>query len=282
MALYEYCDVATTSSERCYSTTICGQGFTIGTVGTNVNHTISEVRLHLKKVGSPTGNVVCKIVNDNSNAPGSTTYSSGSVVASTISTSESTVSFSMSSYELQASTKYWITVTAEDGDYSNCVEMFYGSDIYGGTSNCFRAWGSNYGGNDGWFEIYGDTVGNSVVFSSSTTDVSIPTFPNMIIRGITKSIQTYTFASGDEEILDMDKTSDRLTLSFNITSNAYNIVKNLNDMMDSQDVVEVSGLENDDLNTFYHISALTSNQDMAYDDKYDVSITLERKYDEVA
>jgi hypothetical protein len=94
-----------------------------------------------------------------------------------------------------------------------------------------------------------------------------------------KNIETYTFASGDVEILDKNKNADRLTLTWILTNNTYQIVDGLNTIMDNQEYVDVAGLDDNYFNTSYYISDLSVQQTQGYNDKYDVSITLERRFD---
>ena len=119
----------------------------------------------------------------------------------------------------------------------------------------------------------------SVQFSSSTTDVSFDTQPFSIVRSLEKNIETYTFASGDVAILDKHKNADRLTLTWVLTNNTYQIVDGLNTIMDAQNYINVTGLDDSYLNSSYYISDLSVNQTQGYNDKYDVSITLERRFD---
>jgi hypothetical protein len=119
----------------------------------------------------------------------------------------------------------------------------------------------------------------SVQFSSLTTDVSFDTQPFSIVRSLEKNIETYTFASGDVAILDKNKNADRLTLTWTLTNNTYQIVDDLNTIMDAQDYINVTGLDDNYFNTSYYISDLSVEQTQGYSDKYDVSITLERRFD---
>jgi hypothetical protein len=119
----------------------------------------------------------------------------------------------------------------------------------------------------------------SVQFSSLTTDVSFDTQPFSIVRSLEKNIETYTFASGDVAILNKNKNADRLTLTWTLTNNTYQIVDDLNTIMDAQDYINVTGLDDNYFNTSYYISDLSVEQTQGYSDKYDVSITLERRFD---
>ena len=119
----------------------------------------------------------------------------------------------------------------------------------------------------------------TVQFSSSTTDITFSTQPFSVVRSVEKNVETYTFSSGDVEILDKYKNSDRLTLTWTTTSNTYNIARYINEIMDEQDYIEITGLDDINLNTSYYISNYNIEQTQGYNDKYDMSITLERRYD---
>jgi len=118
-----------------------------------------------------------------------------------------------------------------------------------------------------------------VLFSSTITDITFIKQPDSIVRGIESNVETYTFASGDVKILNKYKSADRLTLNYTLTSEAFAAVNYLNDIMDGQVNVSVTGLNDTNLNTSYLISSVNANQKEAYDDMYELEITLERKYD---
>lgn len=118
-----------------------------------------------------------------------------------------------------------------------------------------------------------------VRFYSSTTDFSFDTQPFSIVRSVEKNVETYTFSSGDVEILDKHKNADRLTMTWTLTNNSYNIVEYLNTIMDAQEHIDVTGLDDTNLNTSYYISDLNVEQTQGYNDKYDMSVTLERRFD---
>jgi hypothetical protein len=93
--------------------------------------TISTVRLWLKKVGSPTGNLTIKLQTDSSGSPSGTTVTNGTsatVAASSLSTSYGYIDFAFSTPpSLSATTQYHIVLeTADSASNTNYVE--WGAD----------------------------------------------------------------------------------------------------------------------------------------------------------
>ena len=79
---------------------------------------INKVQLYIKKTGSPS-NATVKIMNDSSGSPGSTVYASGTLSASTVTTSYGWVEVSFTTNPLlDTSTFYWLVVDASTGSSS--------------------------------------------------------------------------------------------------------------------------------------------------------------------
>ncbi len=102
------------------------QGFQLSTASA-----ISKVRLWLKKVGSPTGNLTVKIQTNSGGSPSGTTVTNGTsatVAASSLSTSYGYIDFAFSTPpSLSASTQYHLVLeTADSASNSNYVE--WGAD----------------------------------------------------------------------------------------------------------------------------------------------------------
>ena len=93
--------------------------------------TITEVRLYLKKVGSPTGNLTVKIETDSAGDPSGTPVTNGTsdtVAASTLSTSYGYISFTFATDpSLSATTTYWLVLETADSQ-SNTDYVIWGAD----------------------------------------------------------------------------------------------------------------------------------------------------------
>ena len=72
--------------------------------------TLSDVQVFLEPLGAPTGQVTAYLLSDNSTSPGSTLYSIGTVLDSSVPNTimGTIVDFSGLSYNLAAGTRYWI------------------------------------------------------------------------------------------------------------------------------------------------------------------------------
>jgi hypothetical protein len=101
-------------------TTALAQSFQLGS-----STTIGAVKLYLKKVGSPTGNLTAKIYSDSGGSPNAliTDGTSDAVAASTLSTSYGLITFAFSAPpSLTATTTYWIVFeTADSASGANYV-----------------------------------------------------------------------------------------------------------------------------------------------------------------
>jgi hypothetical protein len=102
------------------------QGFQIATAST-----VSKVRLWLKKVGSPTGNLTAKIQTDTAGSPSGTTVTNGTsatVAASSLSTSYGYIDFTFSTPpNLSAATQYHIVLETADSQ-SDTNYVVWGAD----------------------------------------------------------------------------------------------------------------------------------------------------------
>lgn len=95
---------------------------------------INEVRFYIKKNGSP-ANATIKIVNNNSGVPGSTVITSGTLNASTVTTSFAYVSVNMSSaVDLAAGTTYWVVIDNGGNDSSDYYSLNTYNAIYSGAT----------------------------------------------------------------------------------------------------------------------------------------------------
>lgn len=118
------------------------------------------------------------------------------------------------------------------------------------------------------------------VNNDSTSTVYL-TMPSNVLESTVNSVQNIVFNDGSDVQLNRGKMSDNLTLSGNETSSATGRMESLNVMMDDQEIVTVSGLDDSDLNTSYHIVSLDFSQEVGMFDRYSYSISLERIYDKL-
>ena len=80
---------------------------------------VSEIQFYIKKTGSP-ANVTYKLVNNNSGVPGSTVITSGTLNASTVTTSFAYVPTTLTSaVSLVSGTTYWVVIDISSNDASN-------------------------------------------------------------------------------------------------------------------------------------------------------------------
>ena len=99
------------------------QTFTVGTVGPNENHNITKVKLKLFRVGSPGTITVSIRATDGSGLPTGSDLSTGTIDGNTLTTDNTGewYEIEMSSYTLQASTKYAIIMRATNPGASSGV-----------------------------------------------------------------------------------------------------------------------------------------------------------------
>lgn len=88
-----------------------------------VNSTLSSAKFYLKKVGSPTGNIVFKLYS-NSTGPGSVLATSGTMDASSLTTSYALTELlftGANAISLSNGTTYWISCEYSGGNSSNYI-----------------------------------------------------------------------------------------------------------------------------------------------------------------
>lgn len=84
---------------------------------------IASIRILIKKTGSPPSNITLRIKNNNSNNPGSTTYASGIISASTITSSWGYITVQLNStVALTPGITYWIVL--DSGSNSNLTRYY--------------------------------------------------------------------------------------------------------------------------------------------------------------
>lgn len=91
---------------------------------------ISQINLYIKKTGTP-ANVTVKIVNNNSGVPGSTVITSGTLNASTVTTSYAYVpTFMSTAVSLTSGATYWLVVDNGSNNASNYYSLATYTNTY--------------------------------------------------------------------------------------------------------------------------------------------------------
>ena len=145
------------------------QSFQISTADNPVN----SVSFYLKKIGSPS-NATVKIVNDSNGTPGATVLVSGTLSASSVTTSYGWITISFSSNPvLNTGTTYWVVIDGGTGSSSNNYILGANSSGYtngigkigqlGGTWNNTTPSGLDY-----FFNIYLGGITGSIAGSSGS------------------------------------------------------------------------------------------------------------------
>lgn len=177
MALYEYNNGASDDWTNIGGIQWRGMAFTVGTVGTNEAHTLTSIKLLAGRVNSPGTLTLNVYADDGSGKPTGASLSSGTINANGFTTDAGGAwqEITMSSYALQASTKYIIVESAASGDTSNYVKMrqVTGNPYAGGdaiySSNSGTSWTVDTG-IDQDFEVYGTAVGGGNIYQINIGD----------------------------------------------------------------------------------------------------------------
>ena len=145
-----------------------GQSFTVGTTGTNENFSITSVKVKIYKVGSPGDVYVNLYAVDGNGYPTGSSLSSGVTDGDTLTTNTAGEEreITMSSYELQASTKYALVFETEFFDGSNMCRMILNSADASYTGGAYlymdgEDWAE--AAYDVWFEVYGEEVKSAIL-----------------------------------------------------------------------------------------------------------------------
>jgi hypothetical protein len=146
---------------------------------------VSSIRLWLRKVGSPAGNLTAKIWTDSGGNPNAvvTNGTSDTVVASTLSSSYGFIEFIFATpASLSASTTYWVTLETTDS-YSEFDYVQWGVDgsapaYASGEFKSFNGTSHSAESADGVFEVYGiGTTFNELAvigrWSGGTRDIAV-------------------------------------------------------------------------------------------------------------
>lgn len=106
------------------------------------------------------------------------------------------------------------------------------------------------------------------------------TDPKTVSTTTVKNMSILTLYDGDEKAVDRARTSDGITLTGTQTTSAYTKCKTLNQIMDGENEVTISGLADSNLNADYRIGNFSFSADIGYPtNMYDWTITLERMRD---
>ena len=159
------------------TTYITGQTFTVGTTGANENHTISSVKLLMWKGGSPGTITVAIRAVDGSGLPTGSDLSTGTTNGDTLTTDPAgeVREITMSSYELQASTKYALlmksAVYSPPTNWAFANILSSGSSYTGGHFLYYEASWNELAGADFYFEIWGEAAATGTNISLNVGDV---------------------------------------------------------------------------------------------------------------
>jgi hypothetical protein len=207
-AIREYLSSGYNGSTSAFLANWRAQTFTIGNVGVDQPITVSSVKLRLYRTNSP-GTLTLSIqAVDGSNEPDGVDLSTGTIDGDIITTDTDGdwYEFTMSSYELQASTQYGLVLRALSGDASNTVVWKYRTlgNLYTGgkyaiSTDSGASWALQTNA-DCMFEVYG-TINEAftATFNTTTKDITfadgeVATFGPLDI-GSTLSFVTLTLGT---------------------------------------------------------------------------------------
>lgn len=169
------------------------QSFTVST-----SSSLTEVRLFMKRTAlfDNIPNATVRIMNDSSGKPGSTTYTSGTLSISQLTTSYGWVSISPTAYTLNASTTYWLVIDTSPWSYdvSKYISLAAESNIYAngsgkqGRVGTASSWVNPSPSTlDGYFEIYvgGDygLINGIIIGTGSIGDAQAHTVNGSTVSG---------------------------------------------------------------------------------------------------
>lgn len=119
----------------------------------------------------------------------------------------------------------------------------------------------------------------TITFTSTTTAVILT--DSRVDFGSSRNVVNYVFADGTDIQSDEGKSSDYITISgFEFTA-PYSKMYHLQEMMNEQEEVTLSGMADSNLNEDYLITDIQFDEQGGQVDRYNWSITIERKYDTV-
>ena len=120
----------------------------------------------------------------------------------------------------------------------------------------------------------------SYTITSTSSSVTLND-PSSISIGVVKKVENYVFADGTDRQLDRGKNSNYITISGVETNNAQGKTNTLNNIMDNQEDVTVTGLPDSNLNSDYLIRSLEFRHMPGTINIYRYTISLERLHDNI-
>ena len=119
------------------------------------------------------------------------------------------------------------------------------------------------------------------ILTSSSTTLTYSN-PVTVTRSISKNIETYIFTSGNEALLDRGKTGDILTITGILyTGDPSDLLKWTNYVMDASETVTLSGMGDTTLNRDYMIMDINFIQPSGTINRYNYTLSLMRRYDDL-
>jgi len=104
--------------------------------------------------------------------------------------------------------------------------------------------------------------------------------PQGLIKTISKRVETFVFPDGTDLLADYGKISDQITMTGTETEDAEDKMNTLDTIMNNGETVQVSGFDDDSLNTYYHITELSFRREAGNVGIYSYRLTLEKKFEE--
>ncbi len=188
---------------------------------------ISQINLYIKKTGTP-ANVTVKIVNNNSGVPGSTLITSGTLSASTVTTSYAYVPTLMSSaVALASGTTYWIVLDTASNNASSYYSLATYTNVYSAGATKQGRFGTSFADlspttQDFDFSVWvgGDagSITNMGVGTSGTGDAWANTITNTKVTGnlYCQSGSGNTNSSGSAKACDTSR-ADPVSVSYPVS-----------------------------------------------------------------
>jgi len=115
---------------------------------------------------------------------------------------------------------------------------------------------------------------------TSTTTVLTLNDPKTVNITISKKVETIYYTDGTDMQRDKGKTVHGLTITGLEYNDTNNSMEYINNMMDNQDVITVSGLGHNDLDTNYIVSDFNFKREEGEPNSYYYTLILERIRDE--
>jgi len=121
---------------------------------------------------------------------------------------------------------------------------------------------------------------SDITLTASSASVSL-NMPTTFIHTVTKNVDNIVFNDGTDKQVDMGYTTFTLTINGMEYSNADDKMQTINNIMDNQEEILVSGFDDTSLNTYYLINDFSFTRESGMVDRYNYSLTIERINDGV-